>query len=129
MSPRCYIVYRLKQNWVFVHDMIYWSTDKVRAFITAVPTVSNMYVPACCMIDALTLLQVLLVCTFHRNSKVMIQLWYVYCNRFLKKKEFKCSFLLLLSFLDEFIILFLEFSPFVIFYVHYLLSVFLHTLL
>ncbi|PSN53363.1 Alpha-N-acetylglucosaminidase [Blattella germanica] len=27
----------LKQNWVFVHDMLFWTTDKVKAFLTAVP--------------------------------------------------------------------------------------------
>ncbi|XP_021938138.1 alpha-N-acetylglucosaminidase isoform X2 [Zootermopsis nevadensis] len=27
----------LKQNWVFVHDVIFWTTDKVKAFISAVP--------------------------------------------------------------------------------------------
>ncbi|XP_069672357.1 alpha-N-acetylglucosaminidase isoform X2 [Periplaneta americana] len=28
----------LKQNWVFVHNMLFWTTEKVRAYITAVPT-------------------------------------------------------------------------------------------
>ncbi|KAJ9597696.1 hypothetical protein L9F63_011450, partial [Diploptera punctata] len=28
----------LKQNWVFVHDIFFWTTDKVEAFLTAVPT-------------------------------------------------------------------------------------------
>lgn len=27
----------LKQNWGFVHDIIFWTTDKVKAFLTAVP--------------------------------------------------------------------------------------------